>query len=434
MLEEVSASLPRLKAYENALPADQPLQESLVDLYTEVICFYARAIHFFHKYSHAWLVKAHLTTMRDDFSQTVGRIRRLSSSISIEIETARMRSERLKYGEVLNLMDETSSNSRWKSYPPQKKQFYYVPIEKSSQFSGRDHILEALSSALNPQSTTQLQSCALYGLGGVGKTETALQYIAANRDLFEAVFWIAADNVISIGHSFLEVAKGLGLLNGTNEQQDTTGATLRVKERLCQMDRPWLVIFDNADELDILKQVWPVGGRGSILITTRDPSVSQWTTAQGIDVQPFDDPIGTKALLERVGLKNASATDEMNALLITQALGGLPLAINQIGGFIAQRRLPLQDFLPLYEKNSSKINARKPSLGFYDRTLSTVWEMAISKLSGDDRRLLNLLPFFYPDKISESILVEGSSLLVDSDFHFLRDSMEYAHGLLVETC
>lgn len=100
------------------------------------------------------------------------------------------------------------------------------------------------------------------------------------------------------------------------------------------------------------------------------------------------------------------------------------MALNQIGGFITQRRLPLQDFLPLYERNAAKIDSRKTGISGYEHTLSTVWEMSISKLSGDPYTLLNLLPFFQPDGISETILLEGSALVDDVGFSFLRDEME----------
>ena len=114
----------------------------------------------------------------------------------------------------------------------------------------------------------------------------------------------------------------------------------------------------------------------------------------------------------------------MKANAITQTLGGLPLALSQIGGFITQRRLPLQDFLPLYERNSAKIDSRKTGISGYEHTLSTVWEMSISKLSGDSYMLLNLLPFFQPDAIDELVLIEGSKLLEDTEFGFLKDEME----------
>jgi hypothetical protein len=187
---------------------------------------------------------------------------------------------------------------------------------------------------------------------------------------------------------------------------------------------PWLLIFDNADDLEVLRHLWPANGQGSILLTTRDASACHSPATAGFNVQPFDDATGSEVLLHLIGADAESPANKAKAQEITQILGGLPLALNQIGGFITQRRLPLQDFLPLYERNAAKIDSRKTSISGYEHTLSTVWEMSIAKLSGDPCTVLSLLPFFQPDAISETVLIEGSKLVDDANFLFLQDEME----------
>jgi hypothetical protein len=174
----------------------------------------------------------------------------------------------------------------------------------------------------------------------------------------------------------------------------------------------------------VLRHVWPANGQGSILITTRDASAVHSPASAGFHVQPFDKIFGSQVLINLVGLDLDSSPNREIAEAITETLGGLPLALNQISGFIVQRRMPLQDFLPLYEKNSAKIHARKTGIGGYEHTLSTVWEMAMTKLSGDSRTLLNMLPYFQPDGIDEATLLQGSISLNDADYHFLQDEME----------
>ena len=188
---------------------------------------------------------------------------------------------------------------------------------------------------------------------------------------------------------------------------------------------PWLLIFDNADDLEVLRHVWPANGQGSILLTTRDASATHSPASAGFHVQPFDDAAGSEVLLNLVGLDPNSTVNQEKAISITRTLGGLPLALNQISGFIVQRKLPLQDFLPLYERNSTKIDARKTGISDYEHTLSTVWEMSLSKLSGDSRTLLSMLPYFQPDALDKVILLQGSSMLDDTDYGFLHDEMEY---------
>ncbi|KAJ5375697.1 hypothetical protein N7517_007703 [Penicillium concentricum] len=95
MLEELTLTLPRLKFYEKTVSMDTEMETSLLTVYQEVICFYARAIHFFRTNKHY---------LRGDFQRTIKRIKRLSSNIESEVELTRMRLDNQKYHEVLDLM------------------------------------------------------------------------------------------------------------------------------------------------------------------------------------------------------------------------------------------------------------------------------------------------------------------------------------------
>lgn len=187
---------------------------------------------------------------------------------------------------------------------------------------------------------------------------------------------------------------------------------------------PWILIFDNADDLEVLRHAWPTNGAGSVLLTTRDANAVHSPASRGFHVQPFDITAGSEVLLNLIGLDSASASNRERAVEITKALGGLPLALTQIGGFIVQRKLPLRDFLPLYERNASRIDARKTSISDYEHTLSTVWEMSMKKLKGDALILFNMLPYFQPDSIDEIILSQGSTSLLEPTYEFLQDDME----------
>ena len=230
MLEELGLTLPRFRAYEANLPMERPLETALVDVYTEVICFYARCIHFLRTHPHVVLRRDAWEDFRDDFSRTIRRIRRLSAAVESEAESARMRQERSKYAEVLDLMETL------KIAKPQDDdaiQLYAVPSQVSPKFWGRDDALDAIKKALAPAEKPHcFKSFALHGMGGVGKTQIALQYANQSRELYRVVLWIAADNVINMGQSFRDIAEGLGLLQNDKEKQDTAAATLKVKNWL----------------------------------------------------------------------------------------------------------------------------------------------------------------------------------------------------------
>lgn len=163
-----------------------------------------------------------------------------------------------------------------------------------------------------------------------------------------------------------------------------------------------------------------------MLLTTRSLAVANTLTAYSIQVDALSDSDGSELLLKAVGQDHTTPSDAnhaSHALAISRTFGGLPLALTQIGGFIAQRKLSLQAFLPLYERNSAKIDARKVPGSDYEHTLSTVWNLAFKDLSETSTRFLRLLSFFDPDGISEEILLQGSQDLGD-DFSFLSHEME----------
>lgn len=141
-----------------------------------------------------------------------------------------------------------------------------------------------------------------------------------------------------------------------------------------KLGRRWLLVFDNADNINILRHVWPGDTRGSVLVTSRDFNSAHSLTSAGLYLQPFDDSVGADVLLQLIGHEKLAPADITEAESISHALGGLPLALDQIAAFITQRCLLLQDFLPLNERNAAKIDCRKIGLNDYSHTLSTVWD------------------------------------------------------------
>ncbi|KAI0007592.1 hypothetical protein F4779DRAFT_642943 [Xylariaceae sp. FL0662B] len=401
MLEELSLTLPRFRVYEDTLPMNRQLETALVDVYTEVICFYARAIHFFRDHPHVLLRRNAWDKFRTDFSRTTMRIKRISSIVENEADLARMRLDGNKYKEVLEFMNNLSVK---KSEDDQPTRLHHIPFLQNNKFSGRRETLTAISAALDPNITSHLaKSLALFGMGG-----------------------IPADNTITIGQSFREVAQVLNLCQSPDEVQDSAAAVWKVKNWLNSTTSPWLIIFDNADDLSALKIAWPGTSQGSILLTTRDFDVASNPAAHGLQLEPFGECEGCNMLLKQIGLDPALPSNQEHAIAITKALGGLPLALSQIGGFIAQRRLQLKDFLMLYERNAAKIDARKTVKDDYEHTLSTVWNVSFEKLPADSTKLLNLLIFFDPDSIDEEILLQGSRTLTDvgDELEFLSDEMD----------
>lgn len=249
MLEELSLTLPRFRYYEKSLPIDEAFETALVDVYTEVICFYARTIHFYRSNPHDLLQRNAWAEFYGDFSRTIQRIKRLSSAVESEAEAARMRLDRSGYAEVLDIMKSLKESKLSNSV----KGCYCVPYTANPNFWAREAALERVGQALNPASPAGsrqgLQTCALWGMGGVGKTQIAIHYAASSRDQYSTTLWVSADNAVQLFQSFRNIAIHLGLVESKQENEDTMSAMLKVKQWLIETGEP--LSSDMRDVLNI---------------------------------------------------------------------------------------------------------------------------------------------------------------------------------------
>lgn len=114
------------------------------------------------------------------------------------------------------------------------------------------------------------------------------------------------------------------------------------------MDSTFLLVFDNADDLAALKTAWPAAIHGSVLLTTRNFIVATSLATKYVLVDALSDEDGSRLLLKAVDHDNSSPDaqqQQQQAITITKTFGGPPLALTQIGGFIKQRKMSLNDII-----------------------------------------------------------------------------------------
>ncbi|KAK8131607.1 hypothetical protein PG984_008045 [Apiospora sp. TS-2023a] len=166
----------------------------------------------------------------------------------------------------------------------------------------------------------------------------------------------------------------------------------------------WLIIFDNADNLDVLSPYKDIANCGAILITSRDPLSRSAYSSSAVDVQirPFDNNDAGR-LLQQIADKS-DHDDE--ARRIGANLGGLPIGIAQMGSLIRWKCLTFAEFLDIYDAPLDEIaviqsnahSLRQTARG----TISTIW--AMDKMSKEARHLLEIVAFLNPDRIQSSLL------------------------------
>lgn len=177
------------------------------------------------------LIRFEWPKMNDDFKKTINRLRKLSRAVDNEAEAIRLRSDTEKNSELLAAMDLMKGGKTQKEKLP----CYYIPFSRDERFYDREDILAKLRKTLDPIDGDLLsRAFALHGMGGVGKTKIALQYVNSSRSKFDAIFWISADNSIKLTQSFLEISRRLGLSPEDDNAQDAVAAMSKVKTWLTE--------------------------------------------------------------------------------------------------------------------------------------------------------------------------------------------------------
>jgi tetratricopeptide (TPR) repeat protein len=294
-----------------------------------------------------------------------------------------------------------------------------VPHQRNELFTGRADVLRRLHSTLASGKTAALNQAAISGMGGIGKTQTAVEYAYRHRDDYSAVLWLRADSWDTLLSSFSEVARLLALPEADAPDQNAVVAAVH---RWLQSNFGWLLILDNADDVTILRRALPTGLSGHVLITTRERSLSGIAEAIRIEKLPPDE--GAAFLLRRANilpkdapLSAAFDEDRTAALSLSDEMDGLPLALDQAGAYIEETPTTPAKYLPLFRTYRDELLKSPGTINATDHvSVSTTFTLALTRVeqahpaSAD---LLRLCAFLAPDAIPEEILTEGAEDLGD---------------------
>jgi hypothetical protein len=268
---------------------------------------------------------------------------------------------------------------------------------RNPYFTGRESLLNELEAHLQAQNRASVLPETLHGLGGVGKTQVALEYAYRHSDDYQLIWWITAEESHAVRSSLSALAGRLGLPAGPS--MDLTVRT--VLDALATSPMQWLLVYDNAGDVADIEHLIPAAG-GHIIVTSRNP---EWAVGgRAIEVDVFDRAESKEMLRKR----RPEMTDG-DADRLAERLGDLPLALEQAVSWLISTLTSVEDYIVDFDRQSRALLSRgRPRQ--YPTTVLTFVALALSRLRETapvSAMLLELMAFFGPDPIPAAVFWAG---------------------------
>jgi MinD-like ATPase involved in chromosome partitioning or flagellar assembly len=284
-------------------------------------------------------------------------------------------------------------------YPGADVTVFNVPL-RNPRFTGREEDLRRLRNKLRTgQSAVVLprsMPVALQGMGGIGKTHLALEYAYRFQSAYDVVWWVDADPPDFVDVALADLGTRLGIPTRPNVKE-ATGVVLQALYS-GEPYRRWLVIFDNAEDLERIREFLPKGS-GHVLITSRNPA---WTEqAEQIQVDVFQRRESVAHLLQRVPTLRAADADQ-----VAETLGDLPIAIAAAGAWLHDTGAGVDEYLRQIEQHGPRALTGTSQ----ENSVEATWDLSLQRLQARSPaayRLLQLCSVLAPEIALELVYSEG---------------------------
>lgn len=296
--------------------------------------------------------------------------------------------------------------------------------QRNRNFTGREELLQQLREQVTGRSdVTAVLQQALQGLGGVGKTQLAIEYAHRFAEDYQLVWWVSADQPVLLRSSLAALAPRLDLPVNPGRVEDALGAVLDSLRRGEPYSR-WLLILDNADEPDALQDLIPQGP-GHVMVTSRN---HRWKgITQTIEVDVFTRKESLEFLGRRVAGIDRAAADEL-----ADVLGDLPIALEQAASLQVESGMSAGEYLKLLEEAGSRLfGENKPA--DYPVPVAAAWSLSMAQVRKQAPIAMDLLrhcAYFGPEPIPRGWLLNGRYVLRGTPFgEALSDPLGVNRGM-----
>ncbi len=291
----------------------------------------------------------------------------------------------------------------------------HFPYRQNDFFTDRETILSALHTAFHASQSKQTLILALNGLGGMGKTQIALEYLyRAARD-YQAIIWLNASSRETLSGEIGALAERLGIPGKDRADEERMFTAVRY---WLQAHTNWLLVLDHIDDLSLIDLVVPPQSNGHVLLTTRTQAVG--TLSSVIPIAQMDNDASVLLLLQRARLlparaplSQAAPETVQQARAVARAVDGFPLALDQAGAYLEETGCDLASYLALFQAERAALLARRGRIHHQHHpdsvaiTLNLAIEIVCQQRHAN-LLLLYLLAFLQPDAIPYELLVDGA--------------------------
>jgi tetratricopeptide (TPR) repeat protein len=290
-------------------------------------------------------------------------------------------------------------------------------------FTGRIAELETIGRNLDRQDPPRVQ--VISGMGGIGKTELATEYVHRNIDKYDIIWWIRAEHHDRVRDALVSLARRLELRQASpDSDRDRTIAA--VLDKLQSESVPnWLLIYDNATNLLDLQKYLAASRPGvHVLVTSREVNWPVYLAADSIELEPFTEEEAISFLRHRVpglGIPDAGAARSGeedarragDAAQLAEGLGYLPIAIDHAAAYLTETRENVGQYLSRFARNAHSLLAEQPGDQDSHVRVSGTWALSNELLTADARHLFNLCAFFSPEPIAAQLFLQSGADLDD---------------------
>lgn len=320
------------------------------------------------------------------------RLRALKERIDRELTRATFTSPENLAARVLASLQRWERAEQFSGEEPHER-FYgprrnvlLAPGERIGSFTGRESELTAIAATL---AEGQPRTFVLHGLGGIGKTQIAVEYFYRAAQKYHSRLWVSASSPSSLETSLLEVARRIGLDRNASAEE-----TLPALARWFRDTGGWLLVLDDLRRFGLWQQFLPVSS-GHVLITTRDRGMAIDSRIDGaVEVEPFDVATAEKLLWGRVRRRvdGSSAAEAAAVRRIAETVGGLPLAIEHAAVYIAHMQTSFSRYLSLLEARRLEVLAKGNVIReVYSSDVTGTWSMNLKQVEEESSATMEVL-------------------------------------------